>query len=265
LAVPALGSIPTPAIINAIREHLPQTDDISDKSTQLTGPRELETLLGLEGMHSAASASSIPRTLTIECVGAATLSKSASYYEKPWADDSAGFGNQKTPGSWFVARSSTPAATPADAALEARHSAAEFIRKRVRDKVQKSRLRWDNDGDEWLRGKLENDLVAGLHITDKFAQRFDRTYATVFREALLVDVSPNTLEKLVREYTNELKNRRETLQHGIFSVGGLFVLVYLLYLFVNSVTRGYFVWRLRTTATLLAFAGGLLLFYLILG
>lgn len=265
MAVPTLGSIPTPAIINAIREQLPPTDDILDKSTPLVSPKELEVLLGLEGMHSEASASSIPRTLTIECVGAATLSKSVSYYEKLWADDFLAFKNQKPKGTWIVARSSSPAATPAEAAAEARHSAAESLRKLVRERAPKDRLRWDDEGNEWLKEKLEKDLREDLHIADKFEQRFDRTYAIVFREALLVDVSSDTIKKLSNDYASELNKRRETWQHVIFSVGGLFALVYVLYLFVNSATRGYFVWRLRTTATLLAFVGALLVFYFILG
>jgi hypothetical protein len=86
-------------------------------------------------------------------------------------------------------------------------------------------------------------------------QRFERPYGSVWRETILMDVSDSNIRKLTDEFSRSLiQKKQEWAQLGL-ACATLFVLIYLLYRFTNAVTRGYFVWRLRTAAVVLAFIG----------
>src|SRR4029079_17538643 len=54
-----------------------------------------------------------------------------------------------------------------------------------------------------LRDFVERELRGGTLIRDEFLQRFERPYGTVYRQALLVDVSENQVDTLCSRFQTE--------------------------------------------------------------
>jgi hypothetical protein len=97
-----------------------------------------------------------------------------------------------------------------------------------------------------LRAAIErNELVA-----DRFSQRLEGSSGTVWRATLLLDYRPTQLTRLA----NQALEVSEFEQHSRIVTGMavalMFGLVAALYLVVNELTKGYFVWNLRAAAML---------------
>ena len=97
-----------------------------------------------------------------------------------------------------------------------------------------------------LRAAVErNEFVA-----DRFSQQLEGSPGTVWRAALLLDYQPDQLAQLANLgwaiSESEQHNRIVT---GL-AVVLMFGLVVALYLVVNELTKGYFVWNLRAAAML---------------
>lgn len=97
-----------------------------------------------------------------------------------------------------------------------------------------------------LRAGIEHDSL----IADQFVQQLDGSSGTVWRAALLLDYQPGQLAQLANlgraVSETEQQNRIVT---GL-AVALMFGLVVALYLVVNELTKGYFVWNLRAAAML---------------
>ena len=182
----------------------------------------------------------------------------AAYVEKPWVDDFTGFVNTRPSQNWLIARSPDPCLSEGEASRKALEEAAKQIFSLVRDRLRDGR--WDDYTDERLRQQVHHQLVSNRQlVTDKFLQRAQRHYGSVFRQAVLVDVSRQNLDHLIRLTRQEVVERKASFVATLVSVGTLFLVVYLLYLFVNSMTRGYFVWSLRMVAVTVLVVGVIVL------
>ncbi len=176
---------------------------------------------------------------------------SARFVEKPWLSDFAGFVAGRPGGRWVVGRTHPlrPAATAADAARDARASAAEEIFRLVQDRVP---AQVGRDGRR-LRGAVEAVLVGGDRlVVDRFPQTFERGYGTLYREAVLIDASDAKLAPLVDGIVRSARAQREARHGTIFSAAAVLLVTYALYCFANAFTRGYFTWSLRTAAAVVA-------------
>jgi hypothetical protein len=92
-------------------------------------------------------------------------------------------------------------------------------------------------------------------VSDRFVRRFDRPYGQVWHAAVLVDGSPQLLRDMADEVTNDRRAQRAGTIGNFVKGAGVLVVIGLLYLVVNAVTKGYFVRRLRAGALLLALGG----------
>ena len=184
--------------------------------------------------------------------GGSAAPLSVRFVEKPWLSDFAGFVADHRGGRWIVGRTHRvrPAATAADAAREARASAADEVLRLVNARVPEHVRRDDGR----LRATVEAKLVGGddRMVVDRFPQTFDRGYGAVYREAVLIDASDAKLSPLVAEVEWSARERRESRFRTLASAAAVLLVTYALYRLTNAFTRGYFTWWLRTAAAVVA-------------
>lgn len=184
----------------------------------------------------------------------------ARYTHKPWVDDFGGFANARPGENWLIARSPDPCLSEHEAERKSIATATEQIFPLVRDRVRSSVGRWGRTDDDRLRTLITDQLAGNRELVpDKFLQRAQRSYGSVYRQSLLVDLSRANLDHLIALSRQELVERRHGFARTLLSAGALFFVVYLLYLFVNSMTRGYFVWSLRMVAVTVVVLGVIVL------
>lgn len=218
--------------------------------------------------QSAARASRAPSssptsgTVALTVIGAGgervvTTPHAVRYVEKPWLSDFAGFLAGNPDGRWIVGRTHAlrPAASAAEAARDARASAAEEVMRLVRARVHPDASRENGR----LRAAVEAALVGGDRlVVDRFPQTYERPYGNLYREAILVDASEAKLAPLVAQLEWSTREHRESRLKRVLSAAGVFLVTYALYRFANAFTRGYFTWSLRTAAAVFA-AGAVVL------
>lgn len=180
---------------------------------------------------------------------------SARFVDKPWLSNFAAFVG-RTPGRWIVAHSdkNRPASALADAARDARAAAAAELTPLVVARFAPSERYDDRD----VRRLVERHLLSDRLVVDRFPQKFERPYGSLFREAVLVDASDNRLSELALEMRATLAAERRSRIGGLASAAAVLLVTYALYRFANAFTRGYFTWSLRTAAAVAA-AGAVVL------
>jgi hypothetical protein len=183
---------------------------------------------------------------------------SATFTEKPWVDGFSDFVNARPGGSWLIALSKDPCLSEGEAQTSALESAAEQLYRRVREHVR-DRV-WSPRDDDRLRARIVHELQTKRSLVpDRFLQRAQKSYGGVFRQALLVDASGRNLNYLIELTRGDRLEHRQSIAGVLISAAALFLVVYLLYLFVNSMTRGYFAWSLRMVAVAVVVLGMIVL------
>jgi hypothetical protein len=161
---------------------------------------------------------------------------------KPWIDDFTGF-SASHPGRWIVGRCSRPCLSQSEADQSARTDAARDVYAAVVNRMA------PRHGDEqWLARRVLADVRAGELASDDLAERFDRPYGTVWTETVLLDASQAKLDTLVDRYRGDLAVRRVWMTAVQFGAVALTLSVWIAYLLLNMITKGYFTLRLRLLA-----------------
>ena len=194
-------------------------------------------------------------TITVRARGASGDSAMTRFVDKPWLNDFAGF-TARTPGRWVVARSDAdrPAGSASEASHEARVAAAEQVMPLVLARMdRKFRSR---QGD--VQHLTEVQLLGDRMVYDRFPQKYERPYGTLYREAVLLDASDDQLGRLADEIGWSLQSRQQSQARGFVAAAAVLLVTYALYRFANAFTRGYFTWSLRTAAAVAA-AGAVVL------
>lgn len=94
-------------------------------------------------------------------------------------------------------------------------------------------------------------------VVDRFVQRFQRPYGTVWQEAILVKIPRGQIETVAASMAVRERQVLRQRAGGAAAVVGALAAIWLIYLLANMLTRGYFVWRLRAVSALAAIALGL--------
>jgi hypothetical protein len=199
--------------------------------------------------------------------GGARATLTSKFVEKPWADDWSGFVNRNPSRRWLTGYSETPGTSEAEAMEAARRAAVDDLAKLVRDQMNARAARVSGPRiqvtREWIRDQALSSLrrnVNDMLVRDVFVQRFSRPYGDVWQASILIDASPKVIDKLVDSY-NAAANASDSLKtKGWAAVVGIVAVIVLLYFFLNAITKGYFMWRLRALALLLAIAVVLIVF-----
>ncbi len=197
------------------------------------------------------------RQLAVQAVlraGAVGTSKTVNYVEKPWVDDFGVFAARDPKKNWIVAASDRACTSQS----EAWSRAIEIVCPRVVEAVDSETVRptsslLESGERNRLRSRIRAELNSGNLVTDRFIQRFRRPYGDVWQQWVLVDASPAKLRSVVRSAQADVRARRETWFWRVGSLMGVVCVVFVVYLFLNAATKGYYVWSLRLVAVILAF------------
>jgi hypothetical protein len=207
-------------------------------------------------------------SFTAFLVAASTRATLASrFVEKPWADDWSGFINANSSQRWLTAISESPGTTEAEATDSAKRAAVDDLAKLIRDQMNARAARDAGPhitvSREWVHDQVLSSLrrnVNDMIVRDVFVQRYSRPYGDVWQSSILIDASPKVIDKLVDSYNMAARVRTAETKRSAFAVGGIVAVIVLLYFFLNTITKGYFMWRLRAVALLGAIAAVLIVF-----
>ena len=196
--------------------------------------------------------------------------RNAEWLSKPWVDDLSEFRdtdpfNRHT--TWFVARSQQMCNSQSEALNAAYDQAVEHLYQQVAANLPQlspaNRMAAGlQASDAQLRSRLAAEVRSSPLAADQFSQRFDRPYGTFWRAAVLVDASPENLQRIVNQNTGAVRARTSGWAKTAAAVAGLAILVCLVYLFLNLATRGYYAGRLRAIVVVIVLAGALLLLFI---
>ncbi len=197
------------------------------------------------------------------------FSISTRFADTPWINDRTGFAGRYANGDWLVAYSDGTHTTHEGAREDAVNAATDVLLPLAQARVSQMSApdqhrfaqQMEKDPD-WLRNRIADELVSRNLVTDRFAQRFDRPYGTVWREAVLVDASPTRVEAIARSLVRGVDAKVAYQRNTWFSFIALAGLIFGTYLFLNMATKGYYAWMLRLAAV--AGAGGVVLLFMYL-
>jgi hypothetical protein len=165
--------------------------------------------------------------------------------DKRWVIDAGAVRRSAKSNDLFVvARSDGPCADAAAATESARRALTRALVPVVRSDA--------------VARRISNELpMRPEWVADRFVQRFERPYGTVWQEAILVKVPRGQVDAMAASMAARERQVRHERAGGVVAVGGALVAIWLIYLLANMLTRGYFVWRLRAATAMAAIALGL--------
>ena len=173
----------------------------------------------------------------------------AKFAEKPWVEDITAFLNARSPEEFVLARS-TETCTSQDQANE------QALQDALRQLKASYRRVFGATERDLARKQLRvEDLMQGDFIVDRFVQSFDGTAGKIWRQAFLIDASEPKLARLFQRKTKQADATRATWARKGTSVIGTVLLIILVYVLLNTATKGYYVWSLRIAGILLALVG----------
>ncbi len=171
------------------------------------------------------------------------------FVEKPWVENFSDFMNVQPDKQYIVAKSSESCLAPGEADQQAMEDACVQVSRMLNDYPRPIR-----HGVNYVSGQKANpaDIQESDMVIDKFVQSFDGSAGKIWRQAILLDVSPEKLNQLADKIAGITRVRREHRLSTIGSIAGLFVLITIVYIFLNAATKGYYAWSLRIVGVVLA-------------
>jgi hypothetical protein len=163
------------------------------------------------------------------------------FIDTPWVDDWASFENTQPSGIWVAGRSTDPCLSVEEAEKRAFQDAAGQIADRW---VAIQRGSYGYISPEAAKGLLANLLRTNSNV-DRFAQRIDRFSGPLWRVAVLVPATDGYLAQIPFPGLSVSRRSGSTLGREFAEVLALALVIFLLYLVLNAVTKGYFTWQLR--------------------
>jgi hypothetical protein len=181
------------------------------------------------------------------------LGYSARFIEKKWVSHFAEFASLNPTERWITGASHTPCSTQAQAEQQAITNAIAAIEPLVDNHLSLDqtvetgvRAKIFSPAKQQIMRRIENDIRNGGLVSDRFVQSFDRPYGRIWREAILVKMPSQDYfaDQAVAVQKIEQASWAKLVKM-IGSTVGLVLLICVMYLFLNSVTKGYFVGMLR--------------------
>lgn len=220
---------------------------------RISNPGELLVILSLSHLQAQAGApwdsSNRERTGTLEATVIGQQNKvsvATQFIEKPWVTRFDEFISRRPESTFLLARTASFSSSEHAAHLEAADRAAESVSQIISPLVLAAAGPTEvrSDMQEQIRNTARWLIQSGHLVKDRFAQKLTRPYGEVWREAVLIEITPSQINGL-RNHALEISSqrRRESVKfHG--GLLGLFALVVVLYLFLNLATKGYYQARL---------------------
>ena len=177
------------------------------------------------------------------------------FEQVPWIDDPTRFAKDFKSGHWLIAYSDGTHTSHGEARQAAINTAAALLVDQAEARVAQMspsevhRFEQKRAGDpDWLRDRIADELESRNHLTDQFTQRFDRSYGTVWREAVLIDDDPGMMDRITDALVGSLDAQVTHQRNTWFRFIALAGLIFGTYLFLNMATKGYYAWMLRLAA-----------------
>jgi hypothetical protein len=173
---------------------------------------------------------------------------STKYNNKTWVENFSDFVNIQPDKQYIVAKSSESCLAPGEAEQQAMEDACVQASGMLKDySRQTSEYNLVNN----LKASPADIQESGM-VIDKFVQSFDGSAGKIWRQAILLDVSPEKLNQLADKIAGITQVRRQRRLSTVGSIAGLFVLITIVYIFLNAATKGYYAWSLRIVGVVLA-------------
>jgi len=184
-----------------------------------------------------------------EIKGGASIIVTADFVDKPWVENISAFLG-RDPSRQFAFVRSQDCCTTRE---EARAQAIDEARNRILRQTARTRF-----------GRRSTAMVFPESlIVDSFSQRLSGGLTgPMYREALLVDVSPERTEALVLQVAETHRSERLTWMRHAMKLAGMLALICVVYVFLNAATRGYYTWALR--AAVVCAVGAVVLLFLLM-
>jgi hypothetical protein len=168
---------------------------------------------------------------------------------KVWVDDFAVYSSQHSNQQLVLGESSVGCVTPAEAHNAAIRSAAAELLPRVLARLKGPAPTAQQS--QMMLQRVAAELQGNRAVVDRFTQKIERAYGTLWREWVLVDASPANVESLVRAVSADLRQQQNLTRLTAIVAGAILVVILVLYVLLDWLTKGYFSWRLRVAAVLL--------------
>jgi hypothetical protein len=176
----------------------------------------------------------------------------AEFVEKPWVEDLSGFlMKRRMAGRFIITRSTESCMSEAEANQQAVQNACAKIADMIGQTLPQ-RPRRSGIPISFTKPVNSTDILEGEFILDRFVQSFEGTTGKIWRQALLLDVSPEKLKNLAKHKAVIAQARKTGFARMFFSIIGLIVLITVVYAFLNAATKGYYVWSLRIAGVVFA-------------
>jgi hypothetical protein len=179
----------------------------------------------------------------------------ADFVDKPWVEDFSDFLNTRPNSRFIIAKSSDSCITEAEANRQALENACAQITKMLGQASRKLPA----VPAPFARPVNSADILEGDFILDRFAQSFEGTAGSIWRQALLIDTSTDKLTQLAHQKALTARARKMSWAKMFLSIFGLLILITVVYAFLNAATKGYYVWSLRVAGIVLALIAIILL------
>ncbi len=199
-------------------------------------------------------------TLRMDVTGRqAKISRSVQFIDKPWVDDFAAFASRSRGRSWIMALSRELATGAGEAEEQAISDAIRQLEPRIRSRMSTPAR---DSSSAQLKPQIRSGLETSGTIVDRFVQRFDRPYGDIWQVGLLIDASSRKIGGIAGKCDRVVAVKQRSFRQTVLSIAGVVALACVVYVILNTVTRGYFVWSLRAAA-LAVIAGGVFLVLLL--
>ena len=173
--------------------------------------------------------------------GHANMGHSVTYFEKDWLKTLSALRSAGHT-SVAVARSSSSCTDETEAQRQAMWQAASM----VEDLLEQA-----NEDYTVLDQEIKitpQDLQTHRLVVDQFSQSLRTSTARVWRHAVLLNLPPAVLQNLLQQKTRQIQRMHRTWAKDLLSLAGLALVVFILYIFLNAATKGYYAWSLRVIA-----------------
>jgi hypothetical protein len=252
------------AMADVFREHFPRAQLV------ISGPRTqfdaADRLVTVRPAAQSDSRTGDTGTLTLTVAGGGVdRAFTTKFQDKCWAADFKNFTTQNPKHRYVLGQTQKFASSEADALAAARQAAAKEIWEPLKDAMNARNLGRPGSisvTEGFVTRQVESMLKQGKCVEDTFVQRLDGPNGRVWRASVLVSLSPANMDLMVKQVGQAARATKaaQTTQRyeqakGWGSVAAFLAVIVLLYLLVNSLTKGYFVWRLRAAALLLCIVG----------
>ena len=155
-----------------------------------------------------------------------------------WLYDTEKFQSSTVGHQWAVIALKETAVTKEQAEQQVRQAAMEYLARQVRIASKVGTAVYDSDLWEY-----------GI-VVDEYTQRLQGMSGSIWRAALLLDVSPERLQTLRQNKIAVNRVQRKTWAFQIFSLVGMLIVISVLYFFVNAITKGYYSTKILIVAVI---------------